>query len=75
MSNQSFKTIQSEVLGEGIVVLLDPDAIDEALRAHKVIYRPEEIDALEGLSDESLKEVHKLKKFFRGWVCGAQVLV
>ena len=75
MSNQSFKTIQSEVLGEDIIVLLDPDAIDEALKAHKVIYREEELDALSGLSDETLKEVHRIKKAFGGWVCGPKVLV
>jgi hypothetical protein len=75
MSNKAFQTIESEVLGEQVIILTDINAIDEALKAHKVIYKPEEIEALDGASDETLREVHKLKKFFRGWICGPKVLV
>jgi len=75
MPNKAFQTIESEVLGEQVIILTDIDAIDDALKAHKVIYKPEEIEALEGLSDDSLREVHRIKKFFRGWILGPKVLV
>lgn len=65
---EGFVILESEVLGERIVVLWDDKRIEDALETGLVVYRKPEVELLEGLSEQAIKDVHKIKKTFKGWV-------
>jgi len=65
-----FVVIDSEILGEKLTLLINPDAIDSALDTRNLVYRPAEIELLEdaNFNDKSLKFAHLIKKTFKGWI-------
>jgi hypothetical protein len=67
--------IDSEVLGEKIVVLHEPEArIPAQEQTGLVAYAPREISLLEEVGDEGLQMSHLVKKMFNGRVVKCQDL-
>jgi len=59
-------TVESDHLGETVIFLSDNAVSDRAEK--RVAYRACELEKLIGLSPESLRRVHEVKKMFDGRV-------
>jgi hypothetical protein len=62
--------IQSEILGETIVAVCDDHTVVPQPYTTLVRYTQKEIDKLDGLDDEQIRDVHRVKKAFLGKVVG-----
>ncbi|KKL22028.1 hypothetical protein LCGC14_2439530 [marine sediment metagenome] len=69
--------LDSDVLGERIVVIRDKRWLMEAQQAHPglVIYFPQEIKNLERFkgSDDDIRVIHKAKKRWKAWIIRSQI--
>ena len=70
MNQQQIHIIQSEALGERILLVHGDINLRNAAELYPecVPYTDAEVDRLSGLSEETLKLVHGVKKHFRGSV-------
>ncbi|GEM_PF-2794992 len=70
MAQHGFHLIQSEALGEKVLLVDDDLGYRSAsdLYPECVPYTHSEVGKLQGIPVETLKAVHDLKKFFRGSV-------
>ncbi len=71
LDDRGWVEIESDLLGEHVVVALEPKAIPEAQAARPglVVYGPEEVERLHGTKDSNLiRAVHAAKKILGGWV-------
>ena len=60
--------IESNLLGEKIVLVSQEPHVERArmLYPEKVVYTCEEITRLEGVSQDTVREIHDVKKTFNG---------
>ncbi len=71
VDDRGWVEIESDLLGEHVVVALTDDAVPEAEAARPglVVYGPVEVERLHGTKDENLiRAVHAAKKILGGWV-------
>lgn len=62
------------MLHDTITILTNTAHIKEALQTKNLIYKESELEIIEKseMNEESIREVHKIKKFFHGWIVEGQ---